>query len=535
MADVGARFENFVTRETQEKSKQITGPFRATRLWHILIDCLRSEVVVKRQRHNFFRQYDNVFSGSNAVDVIDSHLRQMESEICKQEITRENAVKVCQVLMDNSIFVSVPYGLKKFEDSNKSFYRFIEDNCGTSKNICNPLIPATNNVYNQKFLPASPERERKSLDNIISSSKLSPSMLSGRRRHSFVAAVVSNLETNDTNKRKIPKQTPRGIFKQNSFRMSLLKRRPKYQWINQEFVQKISLETFDVSEELINNTRDKALCHLLTFVDVPILEDILNTPTNMQRVKLFEDGLTIENENVKLHTTPTKYPLAKEFYKIPWVRAATACLMYVPDGIGKLWSVQSCKLHSYKQVKEYYQNLPFPILPDSFLPLYTSILELHKATKFDRTQKALQLLATILPWQRRDQLYKLLLFLNLVAQDLSINVDKELSNDAAVVRDFVDCFLCHPLLSREHRSTLVLLFVKNVKSIFKFPHWVCHSGISFCEKYLLYRSHILTKKELENLFYSIFKSDISDKKKSIWLRKFKRSHYEIYEKCIPIV
>lgn len=107
------------------------GPFQATQLWNSIIDALHRQVEIKRRRQHL-RTYKNCFTGSNAVDVVLSHLMQSMYLSCT-DISRLKGARVCQALMDHKVFE--PVGAKlylfkngketEFEDSNTSLYRFV--------------------------------------------------------------------------------------------------------------------------------------------------------------------------------------------------------------------------------------------------------------------------------------------------------------------------------------------------------------------------------------------------------------------------
>ncbi|KAI1239037.1 hypothetical protein IHE44_0012143 [Lamprotornis superbus] len=120
------------------------GPFQATQLWNSIIHALHNQVEIKRRRQHL-KTYRNCFTGSNAVDVVLSHLMQSMYLSCN-DISRLKGVRVCQALMDHKVFE--PVGAKlylfksgketEFEDTDTSLYRFImvnEPTCLLSKRV----------------------------------------------------------------------------------------------------------------------------------------------------------------------------------------------------------------------------------------------------------------------------------------------------------------------------------------------------------------------------------------------------------------
>lgn len=52
-----------------------SGPFQATHLWDGIIHSLQTQVEIKRKRP-YLQTYEDCFTGSDAVDVVLSHLMQ---------------------------------------------------------------------------------------------------------------------------------------------------------------------------------------------------------------------------------------------------------------------------------------------------------------------------------------------------------------------------------------------------------------------------------------------------------------------------
>uniref|UniRef100_A0A663F4X5 DEP domain containing 4 n=1 Tax=Aquila chrysaetos chrysaetos TaxID=223781 RepID=A0A663F4X5_AQUCH len=108
-----------------------------------IIHALHSQVEIKRRRQHL-KTYKNCFTGSNAVDVVLSHLMQSMYLSCN-DISRLKGVRVCQVLMDHKVFE--PVGAKlylfknekepEFEDTNTSLYKFVNSSL-------TPFLPRKN-------------------------------------------------------------------------------------------------------------------------------------------------------------------------------------------------------------------------------------------------------------------------------------------------------------------------------------------------------------------------------------------------------
>lgn len=69
----------------------ISGPFKATQIWNEVICHLKDRVEVKRRRHKL-RNYNDCFTGTDAVDVVLHYLLSDQDTFCN--LSREKAVKV---------------------------------------------------------------------------------------------------------------------------------------------------------------------------------------------------------------------------------------------------------------------------------------------------------------------------------------------------------------------------------------------------------------------------------------------------------
>lgn len=122
-------------------------PFGATYVWSSIINTLQTQVEVKKRRHHL-KRHNDCFVGSEAVDVIFSHLMQ-NKYFGDVDIPRAKVVRVCQALMDYKVFEAVPtkvFGKDKkptFEDSSCSLYRFTtmpnqDSRSGKENKLCSP-------------------------------------------------------------------------------------------------------------------------------------------------------------------------------------------------------------------------------------------------------------------------------------------------------------------------------------------------------------------------------------------------------------
>ncbi|XP_033628513.1 DEP domain-containing protein 7-like isoform X1 [Asterias rubens] len=121
--------QNFCSKpmtDSMDDAGTMNGPFRATQRWNSIIKHLQDSVDTKPHK-NKAKRYEGCFTGANAVDVLLPYLQQSGFE---RDISRENAVKLCQLLLEQSIFDDVLSQSQQsintkpvFQDNNASYYR----------------------------------------------------------------------------------------------------------------------------------------------------------------------------------------------------------------------------------------------------------------------------------------------------------------------------------------------------------------------------------------------------------------------------
>ncbi|XP_076324054.1 DEP domain-containing protein 7-like isoform X2 [Tachypleus tridentatus] len=365
------------------------------------------------------------------------------------------------------------------------------------------------------------------------------------RRHSFTLALQSRFQDSSNNKLRNLSQLQPCLKRKNSFltrsslRVSLARLKPRI--LPREHSSAVQLTgqklgDFDENQKVQEHIRERALSRLLTLVDIPVLEPILMTPYNLPKVSPSKETVIIQNEVT--HSSFTKSVVRQALWRIPWVELATACMDGPPEGIDKLWSAQACKLHCYQAVVEYCHRLPSSVFPVSYLQIYLAIIKLLRENKPTQAQEVVQLLLVILPWQRRHQLLRLLQFLDLVSNDVLVVVDKQLSNHEAILRDFSDIVLSHLLISLDHSCNFLDFLISRIPSLLSLPEWLTTHSITegpvFCQQIIREQHTTITAQALQQLMNSVLNSNISEKRKRSWIKKFEKAHPEQYYLLFPV-
>ncbi|KAK1194561.1 DEPD7 protein, partial [Pygoscelis papua] len=393
-------------------------PFQATQLWNSIIHALHSQVEIKRRRQHL-KTYKNCFTGSNAVDVVLSHLMQSMYLSCN-DISRLKGVRVCQALMDHKVFE--PVGAKlylfrneketEFEDTNTSLYKFVNSSL-------------------------SPHLPRKNKDN----ESLSPEQICKQKtkRHSKVEELLQSINVHASLPPKITVNEP----------------------------------THRLSKRVIEDVwKQQTLLRLLQLIDVPLLEDVLVSSVKA-KPDCFgkEEDLIISNTFLDREVTcslnlpePCYFFSSVEFMecyqkfqflenKLTGIGAQLACVK-----IGAEWWILWPKPHENTK-----GNIFISIALDT---LFYSIAEKGKT---DQALEASQLYLKLLAPNIREELHRLLTFIAIASESEGYKLQKQFDNRSVVIKTCTKFILQNKTLSKPQAELLTQFLMDNHSELFKTP------------------------------------------------------------------
>ncbi|NXB02331.1 DEPD7 protein, partial [Cnemophilus loriae] len=399
-------------------------PFQATQLWNSIIHALHNQVEIKRRRQHL-KTYRNCFTGSNAVDVVLSHLMQSMYLSCN-DISRLKGVRVCQALMDHKVFE--PVGAKlylfkngketEFEDADTSLYRFVNSSL-------DPLLP------------------RKNKDN----ESLSPEQICKQKtkRLSKVEELLQSINVHASLPPKIMVNEP----------MCLL------------------------SKGVIEDVwKQQTLLRLLQLIDVPLLEDIL-----VSSVKTKSDSFGKEEDMIISNTFLDREVTCS--LNLPeldrWLYAAIECLEYFPDQFLVMVSQQlpqstdnPSSLNTYKKILfdviiKYYSQKKDSLLAAQDLDIHSGIIELIEKGKTDQALEALQLYLKLLAPNISEELHRLLTFLSIASESEGYRLQKQFENKFVIIKTCTKFILQNKTLSKPQAELLTQFLMDNHSELFKAP------------------------------------------------------------------
>ncbi|XP_057281478.1 DEP domain-containing protein 4 isoform X2 [Pezoporus wallicus] len=398
------------------------GPFQATQLWNSIIHALHSQVEIKRRRQHL-RTYKNCFTGSNAVDVVLSHLMQSMYLSCN-DISRLKGVRVCQALMDHKVFE--PVGAKlylfkneketEFEDTNTSLYKFVNSSL-------TPLLP------------------RKNKDN----ESLSPEQICKQKMK----------RRSNRTKSETTVSSPLALEVADKKRVEEL------------------LKSINVHSSLPPKIMVSEATHLLSK-----REDIL-----MSSVKTKPDCFGKE-EDLIISNTFLDREIASSL-RLPeldkWLYAAIECLEYFPDQFIVMVSQQlpqstnkPCSLNTYKKILfdtiiKYYSQKKDSLLDTQDLNIHSGIIELIEKGKTDQALEASQLYLKLLAPNIREELHRLLTFIAIASESDGYKLQKQFENRLVIIKTFTKFILQSKTLSKPQAELLTEFLMDSHTDLLKTP------------------------------------------------------------------
>ncbi|XP_028672536.2 DEP domain-containing protein 4 [Erpetoichthys calabaricus] len=502
-----------------------TGPFQATRLWKNIIHVLQAQVDIKRRRWHL-RTYNACFTGSDAVDVVLSFLMQNIYFSCT-DISRLKAVRLCQLLMDSKVFEPVGGKLFRkekdmvFEDAHCSLYRFLD---------CDALPGSFKRVNTENMSPDYLHVKKKK-----------------KKKNSLEKITFSNPLALESSDRRIEKL------------LQMINLRPLVP-ANSTSESSTSLLSKQVVEGI---WRQQTLLYLLQLIELPILDGILASSVTLeQRNTTFcnQDGLIISNTFVDRVVSQSLQLSETDM----WLSAAIDCLDLFPDQMlvtiehllykqhaNENENVEAKKRLLFDTIAKYYNRDCDPLMTSRYFNIHSGIVDLLEKGKIQQALEASQLCFRLLEPNVRDELRRLLAFMNFAADPDAYKLHKQHENSTVVCRTFARAVNRNASLSKTQTDLLLKFLMNNQLDLFKTPvslidtvrkklHSLHHGmdldelgAVTFCKQFTTEKYEELkeetTNNELLHLIQNINQSTtIPVKEKKRLLKDFQKHHTEIY-------
>ncbi|KAJ7422799.1 DEP domain-containing protein 4 isoform X1 [Pitangus sulphuratus] len=499
-------------RRGSGRQRDCNGPFQATQLWNGIIRALHSQLEIKRRRQHL-KTYKNCFTGSNAVDVVLSHLMQSMYLSCN-DISRLKGVRVCQALMDHKVFE--PVGAKlylfkngketEFEDTDTSLYRFVNGNL-------------------------DPPLQGKNEDN----ENLSPEQIckqKTKRCSKTTCDTLSNPSALEAADKKKVEELLRSIYVHASLPPKIVVNEP------------IHLLSKRVIEDV---WKQQTLLRLLQLIDIPLLEDIL-VSSGKTKPDCFgkEEDLVIPNTFLDREVTCS--------LNLPeldrWLCAAVECLEYFPDQFIVMVSQQlprstdkPSNLNTYKKIlfdiiTKYYSQKNESLLAAQDLHIHSGIIELIEKGRTDQALEALQLYLKLLAPNIREELHRLLAFLAIASESEGYRLQKQFENRLVIIKTCTKFILQNRTLSKPQAELLTQFLMDNHSELFKGFYMVhetysepliSYKGFTFCQR-ITPQEYEDQKQQTNQYLLALIQEMDNDptvplKQKKKLIKEFKKYHY----------
>ncbi|CAE1324417.1 unnamed protein product [Acanthosepion pharaonis] len=433
------RFERgFPLRESK-----VYTPFRATEIWNAIVNHLKSNVEVKRRRH-IMRYYNNCFTGCSAVETIYQYLVN-DKETFSVNISRDNAIKVCQTMLDKKVFEPVPpptrqsYGntYKKpvFEDSASKLYRFSP--------ISNVPVPST--------VSTCPNCSMSSLDDSDGENDHSMETAPVPRRKSMDPSIICNPEE--------PSPRPTIMRVRSTGSIQLCQNTP--------LVKHPMKAPMQVQEDVLKQV---ALCELLRILDVPIIDGFLSHLYRDSSPRAF--GWTNFGATFNTCTSPMFGKKAHDAF----LTAAMDCIATSSQDLPGLRREGFCvplsvdeKRHLFEMVLNVHTNLEKTLLSEWDVDFHLAICNMILHGKEEKAKLAFHLYSLVLAQYHKDKLIRLFKFIQFVVSDEQLQQCSQMYSSHCVLQVFTDSILRHPLLAHELAVIVVSFFFDNQALLTKSP------------------------------------------------------------------
>ncbi|XP_029353663.1 DEP domain-containing protein 7 isoform X2 [Echeneis naucrates] len=503
-------------------------PFRATYIWSSIISNLHTHVEVKRRRHNL-KSYDDCFLGSEAVDVVLTHIT-LNRFFGDEAVPRFKAMRLCQALMDSRVFEPVGitvFGKEKkqatFEDSSCSLYRFLSTATSSSSSLTNGKSHSTSTIESGYDSPTMNRTNNSYSTSCERQVVLSYSTYYPVKTDKSMEDMLGNLNLGTP-------VTP--------------------QMIN-----------LGLSQERVDEVwHQQAVFRLLQLIELPLLENLLEGPdTPRPSLRGTDSDLDLLYTSSYLDREVLK--AFSEAQADEWMSGAVDCLEFLPDervvevsrGLAACANdLLQCKRLLYETLAQHYGNAQQPpLLTNHVFDIHSGISELLVNGKQEQALEALQLILKLQDPRSREELRRLLRFMATAAKPQEVKLNKEIENRMAVKRSFSSAVVYSRRLSKGKVDLMVLFMMDNHCSIFKIPvslHKMVSdrvmnivegkdpdmiTGLTYCTrlnaKAYSENAQKTTKEELWSLLRAIHENPkLSIKEKRRLLGQFNKGHPEIF-------
>ncbi|XP_067415832.1 DEP domain-containing protein 4 isoform X1 [Emydura macquarii macquarii] len=362
--------------------------------------------------------------------------------LSSNDLSRLKGVRLCQALMDHKVFEPVGPKLFKnereleFEDTSSSLYRFLDSRLS-------PLLLKRNGYTENLSREEVLELKAKQLSRAKCETISNPVALEATDKR-----IEELLQTINVHPSLLPK---------------IIVNEPVYL----------------LSKKVIEDVwKQQTLLRLLQLIDLPVLENILESPTKRKNHHLGkEEDLIISNTFLDREVTCSLN--LPELDK--WLCAAIECLEYFPDELIVMIGQQLLQISNkpsdlnmhkkilFDVIAKYYNQVRPPLFTSHDLDIHSGIVELIENGKTAQALEASQLYVRLLVPNIREELRRLLMFMAVASESEGYKLQKQFDNRSVIIKTFTKAILQNKGLSKAQTEQLIQLLMKNHTELFKTP------------------------------------------------------------------
>lgn len=227
------------------------------------------------------------------------------------------------------------------------------------------------------------------------------------------------------------------------------------------YARKCYIAILFISEEK-EVQQEVALGELLKLIDLPVIDGLLINDSSKEQRR-------------HMSTSTNICPSLRHRYNDQWISNALDCIESLQSSTSLLEPTllnetqQKLKIHLFNILADHYGSADKSLLPDRFIDINLTILNLILQENRSITIRALQLTMMLLSTEVRNELFCLIRFLAVAYKDESCLLQREDANLDFILDLFTSSVLKHDVLAEKLASILVSFMIHNVDAVFRRP------------------------------------------------------------------
>lgn len=234
-----------------------------------------------------------------------------------------------------------------------------------------------------------------------------------------------------------------------------------------------------ISQDVMDEVwHQQAVFRLLQLIELPLLESLLEG-TDLSKSNLNENSSDTDDMCTSSYLDREVLKAFSEAQADEWMSAAVDCLEFVPDelvvdlsrGLARCADdLLQCKKLLYRILAQHYGHAQQPpLLNNHIFDIHSGISDLLVNGKQEQALEAIQLSLKIQDPRSREELRRLLRFMDIASKSQELKLHKDIENRMAVKRAFSSAIVFSRRLPKGKVDLMVLFMVDKHQDLFKIP------------------------------------------------------------------